>query len=72
MAKLEGRESQILGERDHKLETARRQRQGRGLEAFARLSDRTGDSSNGSVKLIWPSEREALAPRCRNRLHNGA
>jgi hypothetical protein len=44
LAKLEGRESQILAERDRKLEEARRQRQLRRQEAFVPLSDQTGNS----------------------------
>ena len=49
LAKLEGRESQIFAERDHKLETARRQRQLRRQEASVSLSDRSGDSSTATL-----------------------
>ena len=49
LAKLEGRELQIFAERDRKLEAARRQRQRRRQEAFAPLSDRTGDSPRAAL-----------------------
>jgi hypothetical protein len=49
VAKLEGRESQIFGERDHKLEAARRQRHARRQEAFVRLSDRTRASFTAAL-----------------------
>jgi len=48
-AKLKGRESQILAERDRELEAARQQRQLRRQEAFAPLPDRVGDSSTAAL-----------------------
>jgi len=45
LAKLEGREPQILAERDRRLEAARRQRQLRRQQARLNPPDRTGESS---------------------------
>ena len=49
LAKLEGREPQIFGERDRKLEAARRQRQLRRQEALVNPPDRTGGSSTAAL-----------------------
>src|SRR5213080_742421 len=49
LAKLEGRKPQIFGERDRKLEAARRQRQLRRQEALVNPPDRTGGSSTAAL-----------------------